>query len=1143
MKRILTLLILIIGGLSASAQNVVPAPRQMSLQAVVRDARGNLLPYSELQLHIDIVSDTTGGSPLYTEEQTVSTNSFGSFSTLVGTGSIDWGEGPYFMHIAVTHPDGLELETTYQLVSVPYALNVHVTDSLRGVSFREKQRLSMGHDTIYLTGGSFVRLPARFDGDYNSLRNRPTGNRTFANDAGYLTNEVQVLSIRHDTVFLTGGSYVVLPAGFDGDYNHLTNKPTALSQFTNNAGFLLTEQQVLSVGHDTVFLTGGSYVKIPRRAEVQNLDSVTVLGNRAGNRQLKNLADPTDPQDVLTNHYLDSLLALLNLDSATRGTRNVIVREVCDGHNWHGTWVTESGDYPYSYSNDHGFFCIDTLRLTVRHGSHSTLTIATNDTYTWHGTPYTQSGVYTYNYTNSDGCPSVDTLVLTIAQQLDCTTIREASDTLTLEACGVTVWYGRYFRLSGIYEQDLGYISTDGCDSIVRVNLIIHERYQNDTVVRSSSPVVWRGHTYSTQGDYYDTVSHPGQCDSLYVLHLSMNNKAGIGAVPGLFSLADGLTVRFAKGNLQFYADQDYWRFAPEQYEYNNSPCHYAHYAAWADIFGWATSGYHNIADPLCTHYQPWALSNVTAPEGTEAYNYNLYGYGPSLNMTDADLVGTSLLYDWGQFNQISNGGNEDSLWRLPTRQEWEYLLNGRPNAASLRFLGFIDSLPNRLGDRYSEFANVLGLFIMADDWSCPANFYYNPASTSAYDNVVHPTQWRSLEASGMVFLPISYLSDEIRFYWSSTSGSAGGAYALSIGANSFVVGPYNRSNGYSVRLVQNAVNGAATCACTTFDTVIVANGPLTWNGNTYTHSGEYVEVLTNSQGCDSIITLSLLIVEPGVLAGRFSVSDTHQVCFSKGNLQYHPKDNVWRFALTQYDFKGTENDHLTADFCGWVDLFPWATSGYHNPTDVRNTQYHPWDCGDASYYGPSANMADWNLINTSAQYDWGVHNPIANGGNTAGLWRTLSFDEWNYLIYQRSRADSLRGLASIDGSQGFVLLPDNWDYNTAPYAFKPNEYVENPRVAFDSNSFTLPEWSQMEAAGAVFLPAAGVQYVFNKGANYRWMGYYWSSTSLTQGYDEAWTSQARMFAFGYDGYSLYIAPAMGDYSKNHKMSVRLVKD
>ena len=290
------------------------APQLFSLQAVVRDAQGNLVPYSDLQLQVDILDDTASDTPLYTEQQTVTTNSFGSFSTLVGTGSIDWGEGPYFMHIAITHPDGLELETTYQLVSVPYALNVHVTDSLRGVSFREKQRLTMGHDTIYLTGGSFVRLPTHFDGDYNSLRNRPTGNRTFANDAGYLTNEVQVLSIRHDTVFLTGGSYVVLPAGFDGDYNHLTNKPTALSQFTNNAGFLLTEQQVLSVGHDTLYLTGGSYVKIPRRAEVQNLDSVTLLGNSAGNRQLKNLADPTDPQDALTNHYLDSLLALLFID-------------------------------------------------------------------------------------------------------------------------------------------------------------------------------------------------------------------------------------------------------------------------------------------------------------------------------------------------------------------------------------------------------------------------------------------------------------------------------------------------------------------------------------------------------------------------------------------------------------------------------------------------------------------------------------------------------------------------------------------------------------------------------------------------------------------------------------------------------------
>ena len=54
-----------------------------------------------------------------------------------------------------------------------------------------------------------------------------------------------------------------------GSYNDLTDKPvipvvpTNVSAFTNDVGYLTSESQVLSINHDTIFLTGGSYVKLP----------------------------------------------------------------------------------------------------------------------------------------------------------------------------------------------------------------------------------------------------------------------------------------------------------------------------------------------------------------------------------------------------------------------------------------------------------------------------------------------------------------------------------------------------------------------------------------------------------------------------------------------------------------------------------------------------------------------------------------------------------------------------------------------------------------------------------------------------------------------------------------------------------------
>ena len=75
------------------------------------------------------------------------------------------------------------------------------------------------------TSGSYNDLtdkPLLFDGQYSSLSGAPTNLSSFTNDAGYLTsfaevdgsvtNELQVLSISNDTIRLTNGGFVKLPA-------------------------------------------------------------------------------------------------------------------------------------------------------------------------------------------------------------------------------------------------------------------------------------------------------------------------------------------------------------------------------------------------------------------------------------------------------------------------------------------------------------------------------------------------------------------------------------------------------------------------------------------------------------------------------------------------------------------------------------------------------------------------------------------------------------------------------------------------------------------------------------------------------------------------------------------------------------------
>ena len=189
-----------------------------------------------------------------------------------------------------------------------------------------------------------------------------------------------------------------------------------------------------------------------------------------------------------------------------------------------------------------------------------------------------------------------------------------------------------------------------------------------------------------------------------------------------------------------------------------------------------------------------------------------------------------------------------------------------------------------------------------------------------------------------------------------------------------------------------------------------------------------------------------------GILEGVFSVAPDRQVRFASGNLQYNAAADLWRFADRQFDIVGFDNTDYGKHYAGWIDLFAWGTSGYRDKTPY--------------YFSPNpahfGNGTDKNIDGTS--YDWGVYNRISNGGNREGQWRTLSVYEWAYLLTGRPDAWRLRTMGQIEGTQGIVLLPDNW--------------LERGFDTLDFNTiyrFTVGQWMVMERAGAVFLPAAGV--------------------------------------------------------------------
>lgn len=272
-----------------------------------------------------------------------------------------------------------------------------------------------------------------------------------------------------------------------------------------------------------------------------------------------------------------------------------------------------------------------------------------------------------------------------------------------------------------------------------------------------------------------------------------------------------------------------------------------------------------------------------------------------------------------------------------------------------------------------------------------------------------------------------------------------------------------------------------------------------------------------------------------GAIDGLFTINDAgDQVYFAQGNLQFQASTGTWRFAENQWSYVGKENDSISETNDGWIDLFCWGTSGYHDSIDPNNVNYQPWCDHDhikggaynPSGMGPSANMASIDLTGSSANYDWGVFNPISNGGNQRGLWRTLSTEEWDYVLEKRNTLSGIRyAKAKLGPVCGLILFPDHWDANL----YTPNSAnVETSKYA--ENNIDFPQWDTLERAGAVFLPAAGSRWT-NVAWALNFVGVYWTVTAAAD------TSAFRVYV---DDTMIRNTPAAGR-ADGH--AVRLVRE
>ena len=400
--------------------------------------------------------------------------------------------------------------------------------------------------------------------------------------------------------------------------------------------------------------------------------------------------------------------------------------------------------------------------------------------------------------------------------------------------------------------------------------------------------------------------------------------------------------------------------------------------------------------------------------------------------------------YDWSNYQYCN--GSDNTLTKYCNDSDYGYS-------------GFTDNLTTLLPEDDVATAN------WGSEWRMPTKeewqeLYQNTTHTWTTQDGVNGRLFTASNGNS-IFLPAAgyrsvdelYEADHFSYYWSSSIGTnPNGAWYFDFDSVYYGVNCNYRDAGQSVRAVRSGTQNTAPT---------------------------------------------------GAINGKFTINDDgDQVYFSQGNLQYIGSASTpyWKFADNQWDVLGTTTGQNSSSQNVDRDLFDWGTSGWNN----GNTYYRPWDTNNSngSSYGPPG---QYDLTGSYANADWGVYNPISNGGNQVNQWRTLTTQEWSYVFNTRSTTSAIRyAKAKVHDVNGVILLPDDWSSDT--YSLSNTNSAGD---SYSSNTISASQWSTLEQAGAVFLPAAGDRHgtsVYDVGSdgNYWSASYYISSSARLVYFDDA---------------------------------------
>ena len=615
-----------------------------------------------------------------------------------------------------------------------------------------------------------------------------------------------------------------------------------------------------------------------------SIETVIACDSAVWNGMVFHESTDTATYHTFTTAGCDSVVTLnLTVKNKTYGTDT---QEACDSYTWiDSVTYTESNNtatYTIAGGNAQGCDSVVTLHLTVNHSTTGDTTAVACDRFTWHGTEYTTSGDYEKHYTNAAGCDSTVTLHLTVNKSYQVSESRvvcssgmpytwnevvfnepdtkvatlhsihgcDSVVTMTLtvsDAYSVTqevvVCSNElpYRWIDGVdYNESTStptktLTATNGCDSVVTLHLTVNQMTTGETEVTACDSYTWDGTEYTTSGDYEKHYTNAAGCDSVVTLHLTIGHSN------------TGDTTAFACNSFDWYEHTNITSST-------ETLTHTFTNASGCDsvVTLHLTVGHSNTGDTTavaCDSFDWYEHTNITS--STEALTHtftNASGCDSvvTLHLTINPLPETPVLSVTN--NTSCDKPNGMVVVASPTGSEYTYSLNGGDFQNGVLF--------NGLG---------VGAYIVTVKDA-------NGCVTSATGSVSTIQSTLSVSASaespclgGDIQLTATPSTEAVTYAWTGPNGFASTFQNPIRGISSETM-----DGTYTVVVTEMATGCTAAASAevtvklpVTYQFSHTSCDSYTWNGIDYSVSGDYTQTFTAENGCDSVVTLKLLIAEP----------------------------------------------------------------------------------------------------------------------------------------------------------------------------------------------------------------------------------------------------------------------------------------